>query len=433
MWFFRLAVVISLVSIVLSSNLKFLTFEPPYETTTSKGTRIINEYWDTYGVASVNNNFIRLTPDRQSKKGAIWSKKTLGVDEFSATFKFRISGQGEKFFGDGLALWITHSDRHFDGTLHGSEEYFYGLGVIIDTFKNTERLAAHRDVLVITNNAKKNFDQLTSEADKVQGCNVNVRYHEKRDDFSVSQTSRMKIVTDGVSLQIQIDEGNNNEWFDCVNIPDLGLPEGWLLNSHIGFTASTGQLADNHDILSFNAYSDAFVMESEQVEKLRQADLAIIDENETPEANMQLLNVGISDLLNRMEVMEHEAEHKNLAIMDEIKSLLAKIEQKTQTNDVKIGDLEGQVKAFINDHLDTEVREKLEDLEDSVHSKVDRQLYNVERKFDKNMNMKQEKLVAASKNSGGWKLPFFFLLLLILLAGGAMFAFYQKIRKMHLL
>lgn len=35
----------------------------------------------------------RLTPDRQSKKGALWSHKPLRVDQVTATLKFRIHGQ----------------------------------------------------------------------------------------------------------------------------------------------------------------------------------------------------------------------------------------------------------------------------------------------------------------------------------------------------
>jgi mannose-binding lectin 2 len=434
MFHFLIVVLLSLFTSALATKLERHSFSPPFEAVNAKGTRIVNEWWETSGVSTVNNNFIRLTPDRQSKKGAIWSKKALGVDEFSATFKFRISGQGEKFFGDGLALWITHAKRHFDGSLLGTEEQFTGLGIIFDTFKNTERLAAHRDVLVLVNNDDKTFDQMTADVDKIQGCNVNVRYHEKRDDFSVAQSSLAKIIiTDGESLKIQIDEHNTGEWFDCVTIDNLGLPVDWLVEAHVGMSASTGQLADNHDIISFESYSNHLVMEKDQVEKLKKGDLDFLENGAEVEDNIELLSVAVSDLLSRMEILEHEAEHKSLAVNDEIKSLLSKIEAKAKTNDVKIEDLDAQIKSFIYDHLDTELQDKLDDLEENVHSKVDRQLFNVEKKFDKNMNIKHQKLEEASKGSGSWKLPFFFLLVLIIVSAGAMYAFYQKIKKMHLL
>jgi len=47
----------------------------------------------------------------QSKKGSLWSRKSLGVETFSSVFTFRISGQGKKFFGDGMALWFIKQVR----------------------------------------------------------------------------------------------------------------------------------------------------------------------------------------------------------------------------------------------------------------------------------------------------------------------------------
>lgn len=45
------------------------------------------------GDAVINEYFIRLTPDRQSKSGAIWSGQSFTSGEFVTTIKFRISGQ----------------------------------------------------------------------------------------------------------------------------------------------------------------------------------------------------------------------------------------------------------------------------------------------------------------------------------------------------
>ena len=34
-------------------------------------------HWRSSGTTVVNKNFIRLTPDRQSKKGALWSRRFI--------------------------------------------------------------------------------------------------------------------------------------------------------------------------------------------------------------------------------------------------------------------------------------------------------------------------------------------------------------------
>ncbi len=42
-----------------------------------------------------------------------------------------------------------------EGNLHGYQENFVGIGIIFDTFKNTENIAAHRDVTVLINDGEK--------------------------------------------------------------------------------------------------------------------------------------------------------------------------------------------------------------------------------------------------------------------------------------
>jgi hypothetical protein len=88
--------------------------------------RGVSKDFKTGGVASVSTNFLRLTPDRQSKRGAIWSRKPLGVSTFSTTLEFRISGQGKKFFGDGMALWFSQQAYYVEGDFHGTAEKFTG-------------------------------------------------------------------------------------------------------------------------------------------------------------------------------------------------------------------------------------------------------------------------------------------------------------------
>ncbi len=117
---------LAIVQVSLASRLDSHSFEPPFEHVDPSGSKSISKDWKIGGVASVSNNFLRLTPDRQSKKGAAWSRKSLGVTTFSAVFTFRISGQGKKFFGDGMALWFINQPYYVEGDFHGSVERFTG-------------------------------------------------------------------------------------------------------------------------------------------------------------------------------------------------------------------------------------------------------------------------------------------------------------------
>ncbi len=62
---------------------------------------------------------------------------------------------GKNFYGDGIGLWIVQDPYYTEGNLHGYQENFVGVGIIFDTFKNTENIAAHRDVTVLINDGEK--------------------------------------------------------------------------------------------------------------------------------------------------------------------------------------------------------------------------------------------------------------------------------------
>ena len=84
------------------------------------------------------------------------------------------------------------------------------------------------------------------------------------------------------------------------------------------------------------------------------------------------------------------------------------------------------------------VHPRLSSIESQMHGVVDRKFMNMEAALDNKLNIAVEEKASEIKNSvpkGGvsWHLPFFFLLLLVIGAGVAMWLFYQKIRKMHLL
>lgn len=67
------------------------------------------------------------------------------------------------------------------------------------------------------------------------------------------------------SLQVFVDAANTGEWEACVNIEDTKLPDYWANRAYIGMTATTGALADNHDVLAIKTYSDQAVMEQDEV------------------------------------------------------------------------------------------------------------------------------------------------------------------------
>lgn len=233
--------------------LREVSFEKPFELMSPEGQRIAGLNWNQGGATAVNRHFIRLTPDRQSRRGFVWSKKKIEAREFSIVLTFRISGQAKSWFGDGLALWVTTSQQHQDGDNHGFKGDFTGFGVLFDTFVNSEHPGGHQDVTLFVNDGSKSLDQLNDE--KKVGCMApGIRYHERNAGFSPSlNMSRAKIQYKDNYVAILVDAKNTGDWVHCYG-GHVNLGANWVDDATIGLTASTGGLADNHDIIALKVY-----------------------------------------------------------------------------------------------------------------------------------------------------------------------------------
>lgn len=82
----------------------------------------------------------------------------------------------------------------------------------------------------------------------------------------MSSSTKVKVTIAEERLQVKIDARGDDDWLDCVSVDmtreAFRLPKDWLVRAHVGITASTGQLADNHDVISLNSFSDAAVLEA---------------------------------------------------------------------------------------------------------------------------------------------------------------------------
>ncbi len=78
------------------------------------------------------------------------------------------------------------------------------------------------------------------------------------------------------SLQVYIDPKDHDEWTPCVNAT-IDLLDGWLHRAHIGITGSTGQLADNHDVLYLKTFSNAAMLEQVEAEEVNKKNFVLED------------------------------------------------------------------------------------------------------------------------------------------------------------
>jgi len=319
--------------LVRANLVQELSFAAPFSSFESDGSRRVSPHFRVYGHAVVNENFVRLTPDRQSKRGALWSRMEIATQSFSTTLRFRISGSGKKFFGDGIALWITHNTRYNPGDLHGVNPKFVGVGIVFDTFRNTEALDKHRDVALLVNDGTKTVDDMY---EVVQGCDAAVRVWEQRADFDVSKAARAKVEIVGREVRVQVDEKEDGNWEECIRttLPDT-IPEAWLKSAHVGVTASTGQLADNHDVLSLQSFSE---LEKARLHERMEDEKTFFETDPAApvDERLSLVEETLNQILSRLDVNEHALEHKIVGVEDHIKSIVMKIETREDQAEVRL-------------------------------------------------------------------------------------------------
>ncbi|CAO2596168.1 Vesicular integral-membrane protein VIP36 [Lemmus lemmus] len=200
--------------------------------------------WDFQGSTMLTSQYVRLTPDERSKEGSIWNHQPCFLKDWEMHVHFKVHGTGKKnLHGDGIALWYTR-DRLVPGPVFGSRDNFHGLAIFLDTYPNdetTERVFPYISVMV--NNGSLSYDHSKDGRwTELAGCTADFRNRD-HDTFLAVRYSRGR-------LTVMTDLEDKNEWKNCIDITGVRLPTGY----YFGASAGTGDLSDNHDIISIKLF-----------------------------------------------------------------------------------------------------------------------------------------------------------------------------------
>ncbi|CAH0482316.1 unnamed protein product [Peronospora belbahrii] len=402
-------VALDLLATVSAASLQALSFQQPYDTVDSNGNRQISDTIIYGGVTEVKKNFIRLTTDRQNKRGYIWSKNLIGKKELSTVITYRIHGQSQRWFGDGIGLWFTQEPVWKIGDNHGFTDKYYGFGIILDTFHNLEHRGGHKDVTIQVNDGQKQLDDLNDE-NKI-GCDAAFRYHSNNANFDpVYSSSRIRVKINGKQFDVNIDSNNSGEWMECYK-GTLPFEDDWLSRATFGITASTGALADNHDILSIRSFDNA------NDSGLGIADAETWSHNYSKDFE-SLMESSTCDQLCKVMILEKfvtnfqvETEHWFEMLREQTENTVKKLQEKEQQNQLKIQALTDRMTTM----MDQKIGQKMADVRSKVNEKIATEV--------------ESELTVASSS---WRLPFF--VMLVVIAGGVGIAYqqYRKLLKSHL-
>lgn len=85
--------------------------------------------------------------------------------------EFKIHGVGH-LHGDGMAIWLTE-ERAKPGNVFGHADNFNGLGIFIDTYKNSRPGVVFPYVMAMLGNSSVKYDQDHDGKDsEMAGCSV---------------------------------------------------------------------------------------------------------------------------------------------------------------------------------------------------------------------------------------------------------------------
>ncbi|OAT09978.1 lectin, mannose-binding 2 [Blastomyces gilchristii SLH14081] len=207
--------------------------------------------WFDYGGDTVirTDQYIRLTPDRPSRQGWLFSRVPLTATNWQVEVEFSIHGEGN-LHGDGMAIWLT-KQRSAKGPVFGSIDKFEGLGIFFDTYKNNRPSVAFPYVMAMLGDGQTSYDQAhDGKANELAGCSARGLR-----GASVATKARITYFQDKF-LALDLQYKSDHSWTPCftveateqqsINIPTV---------AYLGMSAETGELSDNHDIISISTYS----------------------------------------------------------------------------------------------------------------------------------------------------------------------------------
>uniref|UniRef100_A0A1I8JGX5 L-type lectin-like domain-containing protein n=1 Tax=Macrostomum lignano TaxID=282301 RepID=A0A1I8JGX5_9PLAT len=203
-------------------------------------------HWDFGGSTVIASDFIRLTPDSQSHRGAVWCKIPVRMRHWEVQMHFRVHGSSGNLFGDGIAFWyIDPAVSKFNGPVFGMQDKFRGLGVLLDTYSNHNGPHSHDHpyISAMVNNGSLAYDHdRDGTHSQLDGCTARFRNRDHDTLLSIRYVNN--------ALLVATDIENKQIWQPCFRVPNVKLPTHFVF----GVSAMTGDLSDNHDLLSVKVY-----------------------------------------------------------------------------------------------------------------------------------------------------------------------------------
>lgn len=143
-----------------------------------------------------------------------------------------------------MAMWLT-KQRASPGTVFGHADKFEGLGIFFDTYKNNRPGTVFPYVMAMVGNGETTYDkEHDGKANEFMGCSARgIR------GASIPTKARLTYFQDK-SLKLELQFKKEDDWMLCFETFE---PPSIPSVAYLGFSGETGELSDNHDIVSVQA------------------------------------------------------------------------------------------------------------------------------------------------------------------------------------
>ena len=138
-------------------------------------------------------------------------------------------------------MWLT-KQRATPGPVFGSVDRFEGLGIFFDTYKNNRPGTVFPYVMAMVGDGQKPYDKSNDGKDnEFMGCSA-------RGIRSAPVPTKAKLTYfQDKSLKLELQYKAEDQWELCFETLE---PPTIPSVAYLGFSAETGELSDNHDIIN---------------------------------------------------------------------------------------------------------------------------------------------------------------------------------------
>ncbi|KAI1333490.1 concanavalin A-like lectin/glucanase domain-containing protein [Xylariaceae sp. FL0016] len=201
--------------------------------------------WYDFGGDTIirTDSYIRLSSDRPSQNGWLFSRVPLTATNWEIEVEFKIHGKNQ-LFGDGFAMWLI-KERGQIGPVFGHADNFEGLGIFVDTYKNNRPGVVFPFVMAMFGDGKTTYNKDNDGKEtEFAGCSA-------RGIRNSNIPTKLKLTYfQDKSLKLELQYKTEGEWQLCF---ETNEPPAIPPVTYLGFSAETGELSDNHDIVSIEA------------------------------------------------------------------------------------------------------------------------------------------------------------------------------------